>query len=211
MISKKAGTIYSISIGNARAVFEGDHYKLYTLCYDGSRSIGCFKLVPKGLDGRYTSRMLDAGGPVRLINVTWNEGFSVVGNMTFQLRYGNSTSAMTAWTDLSAGTELANVTARYYQYRVDLDVPRDWMRASIQWVNISYEVPVDKIEAIIDGSAPIPVDFNFTSWWLNVSLDDGNHTVIIRITDATGSTVDIRLDPRVDLYPPRGYVLIEEG
>jgi hypothetical protein len=211
LISKKAGTIYSVSIGQPRLIDEGDHYKLYTFCHDGTRSIGCFKLVPENLDGTFTSRMHDAGGRVRLVNMTWDATHTVVGDISVELRYGNSTGSMGLWTTLATGDELANVTARYYQYRIDLSVPEDWMRAIVQKVAINYEVPVTSVETIADGGTPAPCDFNATDWAANLSLDDGDHTVVVRVTDALGNTDEVQFDAKVDLYPPTGNITLEEG
>ncbi|MCK5415394.1 MAG: hypothetical protein KAJ35_08430 [Thermoplasmata archaeon] len=213
LISRKMGTIYSTSLGLPGLIDEGDHYKLYTMCNRGTptRAIGVFKLVPENLDGTYTSRVFDAGGVVRLINATWDAGFTVTGNLDFQIRYGNGTGSLGDWTSLTIGDELANITARYYQYRIDLDVPKDWMKAFVNKVEIYYEAPLIKVEAFVDGGASIDCDYNATGWSANLSMDDGEHSVTVRVTDTFGEVDEVTFDIKVDLYPPTGNITIEEG
>ena len=215
LIVKTPGTIYSHAIGNPMLIDEGDHYKLYAQCMPSSswaaRTIGCFKLVPENLDGTYTSRVFDAGGVVRLINTTWDVKFNVTGNVDMQIRYGNTTGSMGDWMNLDTGDEAANMTGRYFQYRIGLDVPKDWMNAYINRVEINYEAFVERIEAFVDGGDPISVDHDATRWSTNLSLDDGDHSIIIKLTDSFGDTDDVMVEAKVDLYPPTGNITIEDG
>ena len=215
LIGRTAGTIYSRSIGNPMLIDEGDHYKLYAQCMPTSswadRTVGCFKLVPENLDGTYTSRVFDAGGVVRLINVTWDVNFTVTGELDMRIRYGNTTGSMSGWTSLDTGDAAANVTARYFQYRMDLDVPRDWMNAYFNRVEINYEAFVERIEVFVDGGAPISVDHNATGWSTNLSLHDGDYLIDVKVTDSRGDSVTESIPVKVDLYDPVLDLVLEGG
>jgi hypothetical protein len=214
-IGRTAGTIYSTSIGNPMLLDEGDHYKLYAQCMPSSswadRTIGCFKLVPENLDGTYTSRVFDAGGVVKLINATWDVNFTVTGDLGMHIRYGNTIGSMGGWRSLDTGDEVANVTARYFQYRIDLDVPRDWMKAYINRVEINYEAFVETIEVSVDGGPWQDATIDEWEWYLNASLHDGDYIIEVKVTDSLGDSITRTIPVKVDLYDPVLDLVLEGG
>ena len=112
---------------------------------------------------------------------------------------------------MTSGDEVANVTCRYLQYRTLFDVPKDWMRITLNNVSINYHVPLDKAEVLVNGGTPSDIDLTALGWSVNLTLPDGDHNITIRLTDVTGTKVELSLDVKVDLYPPTGNITLEEG
>ncbi len=222
ILSPAANTIYSSACMYPRAIDEGDHYKLYVSCWDGNaRRVGCFKAVPERLDGVYVSKRFDAGGPVVIGNLNWsaeilgggsgNTTITDGGSVDLFVRWSNNTTSWNAWKHVTSGSDVAGTVARYFQYKSELRVERDWFRARLDEFNMTYTVPISSVEISVDGGPWQSTEGTFDTWSLNVSLHDGDYDILVRATDSIGDVKTETLPVKVDLFPPTGNITIEEG
>jgi hypothetical protein len=212
LIRPTVGTIYSRSVANPKVIDEGDHYKIYAHCYNGVKyNVGCFKAVPKKLDGRYTSKLFDMGGIVRVINTKWTYHKTAAGELTMEFRFGNSSTALSPWIQMNTTNQFKNVTARYFKYRASFKVPKDWMRISLKKFEMNFEAPVASVGVSVDGSPWENATWQNDSWWYNASLHDGDYNIRVRGIDSRGREVMRTVPVKVDLFPPTGNMTLEEG
>jgi hypothetical protein len=212
VISPESGTIYSSDIAFPRLVEQtGDDLLYFRGTSGGTNRFGVFEIVPEALEGTFTSRVLDAGGRVDLTGIDWNWTNEGGGWIDLSLRWTNDTGAWGTWRAFDNSTEPLGVNARYYQYRAVLNVSQGGTGSSLQRLRLDFNIPVVRVEVSVDGAAYQTVQGTPQDWWANVSLRDGDYNVIVRATDARGAYVSTTVPVRVDLYPPTGSILIEEG
>jgi hypothetical protein len=213
ILQPAGGTIYSSHIMTPRVIDQGDHYKLFAMCEDntGEISLGLFKATPMKMDGTFTSRFLDAGRVVNVVNTTWSTEFTASGELDLWFRYGNSTSAMTKWTPLKGEDDFQDIRARYFQYLAEFRVPKDWMEVRLKEFQINYEAQVDRIEVGIDGANWQEADLLGSNWTTRIALEDGEYDLHIRAIDSGGTSILKIVPIKVDLIAPEGILVLENG
>jgi len=214
IISPVANTIYEKNIRWPAVIDEGDHYIMYAQCHDWNdvRTYGAFKLTPQKLDGTYTSRLRDFRGPVRIGQVTWR-GEAPNGTWyEVHVRYGNTTTSLSAWKLVTSADYLDGVTARYLQYKVEFKATKDWMRGlKLDWLEIDYTEPLTAVQYRVDDGPWSDSEWGDGTWSANVSLHDGDYDVEVRAVDSSAMEVVRTLPVRVDLRPPMGELQLEGG
>ena len=70
---------------------------------------------------------------------------------------------------------------------------------------------IESVEVSVDGGPWQTTSGDPYDWYLNVSLHDGDYDIEVRATDSTGASALKRVPVKVDLYPPTGDILIEDG
>ena len=211
-ISPKTGTIYSQDICYPRWVEETGYNKLYFKGQSsGYYTFGVFKLIPKTYEGTFTSGVFNATAKVDLTGIDWNWTNTGGGWIETSVRWTNDTDAWGTWRTFDNSTEPLGVQAQYFQYSVTLNVTSDSSESSLDRFKLEYSNPVTEVEVSIDGGAYQAVKGTLPDWWANVSLHDGDYDISLRVTDSTGSRVTIVEPVKVDLYPPTGSILIEQG
>ena len=211
-ITPTTGTMYSQKVIFPRWVEESGNDLLYFRGTSGGvNRFGVFELLPKAWDGTYTSRVLNTTTAVDLTAIDWNWTNVGGGRIDLSLRWTNNTSRWGSWTDFDNSTEPQGVRARYFQYRAALNVSTDNGSTSLDRFELVYSVPVETVEVNVDGAGWQAVDAGLADWWANVSLHDGDYDILVRATDLTGNQVTTTVPVKVDLYPPTGSILLEEG
>jgi len=152
VLSPAANTIYAggVSVYKVREV--GDNLLLYATCRDSNRkaTFGVFNVTPKGLDGEFISRVFDAGGLVNITGVDWSTTVDLTGYIDYFMRWGNSSGVWEPWTRIAHRDKPIGVTAMYFQYRVEFEVLRDWMRLSLDSFEIDHETIVTEVAFSVD-------------------------------------------------------------
>jgi hypothetical protein len=214
LIDPTSGTIYSSGLQFPRAIWDGDHYDLWVTCESGgTKVIGLFKVTPEAMEGVFTSRYFTPV-PARVYSVTamdWSSTIPGDCGMDTYFRWTNDSSAWPSWTPITASSKPVGVSALYFQYRADLWTPVDWESPSLDSFCITYNVPIMRTEVQVDGGAWESVDGDINDWYKNVSLPDGDYDITVRATDAKDATYLLVIPVKVDLYPPTGGILIEDG
>jgi hypothetical protein len=212
VLAPEAGTIYARGVADPVVIDVGGHYVMFGRCFNASGvvSYGAFNVTYKGLDGRYTSRVHDASGEVRVLAMNWRTNATLGGNASLSFRWANRTNAWSSWYALGNGPKPLNVTARYFQYVADLKAPRDWMRPSLEMFHYRYVAPVDSIYAIVNYSwAEIP--FADGLWEGTVDLDDGDYDIDLWAEDTVGNSRWFRYPVLVDWTGPWGRIWLCNG
>ncbi|MCK5252954.1 MAG: hypothetical protein KAQ96_08385, partial [Thermoplasmata archaeon] len=223
ILSPQQNTIYANQIMYPRVFDEGNTYLVWARCWDsnGYRTIGAFRATPTDLTGSYVSRRYDAGGVVNVTGIAWNgtilgggTGSTEVsegGELTISLRWSNSTSSWSTWRRMDAMDDLEGLSATYFQYKVEFQAYQDWFRLRFGNFSLSYDVPITSVDISVDGDPWEPVMGTFGNWWLDLSLHDGDYYIRVRVIDSAGDQVVRTIPIKVDLYPPTGGILIEDG
>jgi predicted GH43/DUF377 family glycosyl hydrolase len=213
VVSPKAGTFYSDEVTDPIVIDEGDYYTMFFRGENGylNFNFGAFKVKPLKVNGSYVSRQFDAGGVVRLDNVIWDSEVPSGGDLNLYLRWANTTTGFTPWTQLDKLERVANVTARYFQYKALFRAHKDWFQVRLNEVIINYTILVDKVEVNIDGGSWQSVNGSASNWYSNLSLTDGDYDVQVRVTDNVGDQVIDTIPVKVDLYLPTGNITLEQG
>jgi hypothetical protein len=213
VLTPKPGTIYSSQVILGTVLDLGDHYLFYLHCRDMSskRSTGVFKATPENMNGTYTSRLFDAGGVVNLDDITWEANVSAGGSLDFSVRWGNETSSLSQWHRVSTPSSIGNITARYLQYRADFHAHKDWFTVRLNRVAINYTHVIDSVQVRVDGGVLHDAVLEDGEWYLNLSLTDGDHLIVVEATDTKGNYEREEINVKVDLFPPIGSILLEDG
>ena len=214
LIEPESNTNYSRGLFYPHVVDEGDHYLCWAgfvhSTWGGPHGIGLFKLTPVNHSGWFESRLFDAGGVVSVLGGGWSARVPSSGLLNLSVRWGNDTTSMTSWTRVGSLDELTGVTARYFQYRLDFWASNDIYEVEFERFALRFLSPLDRVEYSIDGGDWTPVD-GLTNWSVDLALGDGDHRVEVRALDTVGNGPTEEVRVMVDLYPPTGSILIEEG
>ncbi len=205
------GTIYSQHIMFPRVVNMGDHYLLFVQCHDDNdvATVGLFKLTPGSFD-RYTSILFDAGNEVTLVDLTGEMTVFPFIEPEFYIRWGDSPTEMSYWKTIESAEDIIGLTGTYFQYRVDLHSAIDWAYLIIDELIFEY-VTVDSVEVRVDNGTWQPVEGTFAEWYINLTLEEGDHLVEVRMTDSLGEETIENLTVKVDLFVPTGSITLDEG
>jgi hypothetical protein len=213
VISPKAGTIYANDVENPSIVDEGDHFRIYTTCWDASdvRRVACFKATEKGMNGTFRSRVRSFSGIADLDNAQFKT--NVTGNASVQVyfRWSNDSINWTQWVELDGSWKVDGISAQYIQYKAEFETAKDWLRPGFKEFSVGYTFPITVVEISVDGGPWQDADGNITEWYSNLSLVDGDYMVIVRATDTRGINITVGGPFFVDLYPPTGNITIEDG
>ena len=163
--------IFSVSV-----IDEGDYYLLYALCEnsDYSRTVACFRATPKGLNGEYMSEQFDAGGVVKLGEISWEADIPKGGNLDLFVRWGNRSEDQKDWMPIKTSDDIQGVTARYVQYRTTFLAKEDWISVDLRNVGIDYVVPIARVEVSVDDNPWQSVEGTFEDWSIDLILDNGS-------------------------------------
>ena len=213
VLSPEAGTNYSRKLRQPRMIVkDGDHILLASCTASGigTLKIGAFKVTSKRMTGNFT-KTFDFKREVHLLDAL--SSTSLPGGSAIDIfgRWGASTSNMTSWLKLTKFTNLRGNFARYFEYRAEFSVPRDWQRPALEEFTVRYSVPLKRISFNIDGGPWEVLSYDPYKWQLNLTLDDGDHTIGLKVEDNEGKTKTRALNLKVDLYPPTGNITIENG
>jgi hypothetical protein len=126
-------------------------------------------------------------------------------------RWSNDSTSWSAWNELDGVWRTDNVSGQYLQYKAEFKAARDWLRPGLKEFSVGYTFPITSVEISIDGGAWFDADGNLTQWYSNLSLVDGDYLVHVRATDSRGINATVGRPLKVDLYPPTGSILIEDG
>ena len=213
LISPTAGTIYANDVENPAVVEEGDHYLVYTTCWDSSnnRRVACFRAVIKKLDGTYTSSVKDEGAEVEVTGMSWDADVPSGSEMEILVRWSNDSATWSTWYDVTIDGAPTGVRARYFQYRAMFHAQRDWVRSALNESVLDLEVPIVDLMVRVDGGPWTVVNGTFDDWYLNVSLKDGDYDIEVRVRDTFDNVYYDVLPVKVDLYPPTGNITLEDG
>jgi len=223
ILSPQQNTIYADQILYPKVLDEGNTYFVWARCWDrnGDRTNGAFRVTPTDMTGSYVSRRYDAGGVVNVTGISWNgtilgggTGSTVVsegGEHSISIRWSNTTSSWSTWKRLDPSDDLEGLSATFYQYKVEFQAYQDWFRLRFDNLSLSYDVPITSVDISIDGAKWEPTRGTFGNWWLDLSLHDGDYDIRVRVNDSVGGQFVRTIPVKVDLYPPTGEVLIEDG
>ena len=209
----KQGTIYANGVRDPYIIDEGDHYLMLCLCYNSSgvATYGAFRIQKVNHWGKFTSRILDAGGEVEITGVSWKKEINDEGDIKLSLRWSNDNRMWSDWTEVNGTLEPIGTRARYFQYKADFSTPMEWYDQSLIKFSISYISPVASIVLRVDTGSYEQVIFRHGRWEATMTLEDGDHKVTVIAEDTKGERKAITFIVRVDLLPPTGGIVIEQG
>ncbi len=214
ILNPKANTIYANGVRDPIVFDLGDHYLMITVCYDsnGVISYGAFNVTMARMDGIYTSVAYDARGVVGVTDITWVTNVSLGGQVDLFLRWANQTPNWSTWYQVEHGTLPIGTTGRYFQYKAEFTVPRDWMRPRLNLFRVDYLSPVKTLQVrVTTGGQWVDIPFSGNVWNATVDLTDGDYWIEVRAENTMGLTMNIPRWAKVDLYPPTGNITLEYG
>lgn len=213
ILTTKPGTIYSVDMAYNHFIYHGTNYHMNMLCVNETQeAYGAFRIWIDNLTGTYTSRQFTINGEVTLQNMSFKATVPEGGRLDMYIRWYNRTNDPVVWRSVDSGFNYAGVTAKYFQYRADFIALRDWFRVSLDEVTLDYTVNVQDVKVRVGSLGNwLPTNGTPLSWWVNVSLPDGDYVLSICATDTTGQRFLKNMNIRVDLYPPSGNIVIEGG
>ncbi len=213
IIKPKAGTIYEKFLDNPHCIEMADHYRLYVTCWDnsGNRQVALFKAAPTKLDGTFRSAVKDLGSLANLHEANSTTNAPNGSEVRVHLRWSNDSQTWSGWSALDGSWSPEGVSARYVQYKADFKSQWDWLRPGLKAFSLNYTYPITLVETSVDGAAWKEANWSQSNWRANVSLHDGDYDVEVRVTDTRGSTATRVVPVKVDLFPPTGGILIEDG
>lgn len=213
IIVPKAGTIYEKFLDNPHCIEMGDHYRVYVTCWDnsGNRQVALFKASPTRLNGTFRSAVKDLGALADLQGARFTSNTSKGSDVVVQLRWSNDSRTWSGWRELGGAWSPDGVSARYVQYGAEFSSSRDWLRPGLDGFSLDYSYPVNHVEVSVDDGPWQEATWNATGWNATVGLRDGDYDIVVRVTDTRGTSVTETIPVQVDLYPPTGSILIEDG
>jgi hypothetical protein len=217
LLSPKSNTNYSKHLIGPVVIDEGSHYKLYSLVIgdDNTSRIGAFKVIPKKLKGEFISRTFGPGGIVSLESLRWSAEVPKGGMLSMFARWRNQSGQFSDWEQINGSNSILNVTAAIFQYKAIISADIDWINIRLDDVLFRYRIPLDRVEVSVDGGLWQPVNVTFlewyAEWYVNLTLRDGDYNVTVRAVDNVGTVRSEEIPVRVDLYPPTGSVILENG
>lgn len=211
----KTGTKYSTGVTNPKVIDMGDHYRMYLRGDDDSNVFRffAFNVTPKKMEGTFVSERVVpfAGGMAKLRGIRWMDEVPGSGHLDMYICWGNKTTRPDAWTRIINGSDLKNITARYIWYKAEMRADVDWIRVSLLDVLFNLNTMVVSVDISVDNGPWQPVNGSFDDWYLDVSLKDGDYDIVVRSNNTYNQTHLETLPVQVDLYPPTGSILIEDG
>lgn len=213
ILTTKPGTIYSVDMAYDHFIYHGTSYHMNMLCVNETQeAYGAFRIWIDNLTGTYTSRQFTIDGEVTLQNMSYKATVPEGGRLDMYIRWYNRTNDPVVWHSVDSNSNYAGVTAKYFRYRADFIALRDWFRVSLDEVTLDYTINIQDVKVRVGAAGNwLPTNGTPMSWWVNVSLDDGDFVLSICATDTTGQRFLKNIPIRVDLYPPSGSVIIEGG
>ncbi len=214
VLTPKASTGYSKGVTGPKVIDMGDHYWMYLRGDDDNDVFRffVFNVTPKKLDGEFISDyIIHNRGMMKLRRFTWNAEVPRAGSIDISIRWGNQSDQWGEWVPVTNGSELHNVTAIYVWYRAKMHVDVDWIEVNLLDVMLGHNTIVMSVDISVDDGPWQPVNGSFDDWFLNVSLHDGDYDIVVRSNTSLRQSYLVTVPVKVDLYPPTGSILIEDG
>jgi len=104
-----------------------------------ANQIDWVRLSPYAAEGTFVSRVFDAGGTVRWIDLAYNAITPAGASATFETRTSADGVAWSEWA--AVNSPIASPNGRYLQYRASLTTSDSWVTPEIQDVTITYGNP----------------------------------------------------------------------
>jgi hypothetical protein len=70
---------------------------------------------------------------------------------------------------------------------------------------------IRSMDVQVDGGPWLPLEGPFDDWRATVDLHEGEYDILVRATDHRGNDEIVRIPVKVDLIPPKGGLVLEEG
>lgn len=213
IMSPKAGTIYAKGLRDPVVFDKGDHYIMFSKCYDSSSVIRycTFKVTPQKMNGTYASKVYDAGGEVEVLEMDFTSNTTWGGNMDHYISWSNDSVSWSSWIRLNGKTLDINPLARYLKYKVEFNSTKDWMRSRLDKFEIRYYIAADTLKVMVGNGPWMDVTIDEFNWSVTLNLTDGDYDIILKGTDTVMNEEQMIIPVKVDLFPPTGNLTLNYG
>ena len=115
---------------------------------------GSAETLPYAFSGEYISSSIDTGGTeIQFENISWESQESVNGSVTIFTRSSSDNSSWSAWFQESNNTAMQSPSARYLQYKAELNTSYNLTTPVLDEIVLNYRVStLDWTEMLSSGS-----------------------------------------------------------
>jgi len=164
--------------------------------------------------GNFTSAVHDSKAVDPLLKrLDWISVLPTGTGMTVELRSSDTINmgTPTAWTTVSNGQTVGlPVVKRYLQFRALLLSITGLETPEFRDISVQYHTPVKRVEVSLDSSSWVVVS-GTALWNATFHLVEGTSVVYVKVIDAAGAISFDSISLDVDLSPPVGSLLIDNG
>jgi hypothetical protein len=213
VFSPVPGSDYSSGFDTPALIFENGGYFMMLRCVDSSGNyvFMAFEVTPYYLEGEYLSERLDIGCITTVKETKWTNIVPPGSSITVHLGWSNSSSDSMIWRTLLYSNQFMGVEARFLQYRIQFISARDWLRPSFISFFLNYSSAGNQVLIQIDNGTWKTTNGTPENWYSNLQLNEGIHSIIVQATDDSGNIAKEEIILRVDLFPPAGTIILEDG